>query len=320
MAKKITTIQELNKTLIECLDDIMSVGSSTKGNKFDETVRDKLQLHLGGAKYVKTDDWCSKKPNSIYLKHKDITLQNKFDFTGLPPIIDNGEQLNLIIVDKPNGSQKWPDLLVIFNGIGMPIEIKSTKNDVIIWNGGLPKPDTLYVYNCYGKSKTTCFLGQHVISYEELDFLKQKAEFTKQFNEWHKNGKWNYYVRNMFNSNQSFFENNNDKKKANELERDVFLNENKLKQLGVDGHKGTIGKLKREIDEWSNETIRLLEKYQKEQENRLFIEQQTKDMVLGLTWDFKQKTDFSFGLDEILADDVEIPEPKKDLSSPKPKI
>lgn len=154
-------------------------------------------MTLGGAKYVKTDDWCSKKPNSIYLKHKDITLQNKFDFTGLPPIIDNGERLNLIIVDKPNGSQKWPDLLVIFNGIGMPIEIKSTKNDMIIWNGGLPKPDTLYVYNCYGKSKTTCFLGQHAISDDELDFLKQRAEFTKQFNEWHKNRKWNYYVRNM---------------------------------------------------------------------------------------------------------------------------
>ena len=323
MAKKITTIHELNKKLVECLDDIMSVGSSTKGNKFDETVRDKLQLHLTGAKYINTDDWCSKKSNSLYLKHKKITLQNKFDFTELPLINDNGEKLNLIIVDKPNGSQKWPDLLVIFNGIGMPIEIKSTKNDVIIWNGGLPKPDTLYVYNCYGKSKTTCFLGQHVINDAELDFLKQKADFAKQSNELHKNGMWSFYVRNMFNSNQSFFENNNDRKKVNELERDVFINENKLKKLGVDGHEETIVKYKREIDEQSDETIRLMNKYKKEQESRLFIEQQAKDMVLGLTWDFKQKANFNFGLDEILdeiLDDVEIPQTKNDLSSPKPKI
>lgn len=320
MAKKITTIQELNNTLIEFLDDIMSVGSSTSGNKFDKTVREKLRNHLDGAKYIPAEQWCSREKDSIFLEHYKTTLDNKFDFTHLPTLIDNGRQLDLMIIDKPNGSQKWPDLLVVFKGIGLPIEIKSTKNDVIIWNGGLPKPDTLYIYNCYGKSKTTCFLGQHVISDDELDFLKQRAEFTKQFNEWHKNGKWNYYVRNMFNSNQSFFENNNDKKKANELERDVFVNENKLKELGADGHKRTIVKLKREIDEWSNETIRLLEKYQKEQENRLFIEQQTKDMILGLTWDFKQKTDFSFGLDEILDDDLEIPQAKNDLSSPKPKM
>lgn len=62
-----------------------------------------------------------------------------------------------------------------------------------------------------------------------------------------------------------------------------------------------------------------MNKYKKEQESRLFIEQQAKDMVLGLTWDFKQKANFNFGLDEIL-DDAEIPQTKNDLSSPKPKI
>jgi len=195
----------VNKQLINFCNDITSVGASSRGNNFDETVLDKLKKHLPKAKFVSTETFCSKDKDSIYKDYSKITHNNVFDFSQLPTIIDNNKELNLMIVDKPNGSQKWPDLLVINNGIGLPIEVKSSKNDKIVWNCSLPKPNSLYIFNCYGKSKTTCFLGQHAISKNEVDFLKEITEETIKFNV--NNERWGYYVRNMFNSNQRFFKN-----------------------------------------------------------------------------------------------------------------
>lgn len=270
--KKILKVEDLNQALVNFIVEITSIGSSAKGNKFDETVKDKLLVHLAGAKLINTEDWCSKSKKSIYYKHKELSSKNNFNFTGLPKIIDNGTELNLMVVDKPNGSQKYPDILVIFNGIGFPIEVKSTNVDNIIWNCGLPKKDSLYIYNCYGKSKTTCFLGQHAINDEEILFLKEQAALAKKLNIWHKNKKWNYYVRNMFNSNQSFFENNNDLNKANEY---LLKSNTDLKESHKINHD------------------KLIEKYKTEQENRLFIENETKNKILKLTWNDNQTFEFN---------------------------
>lgn len=300
MAKKITKIDELNELLLECFNEIKSVGASTKGNKFDETVRDKLQQFLPGAKYIKTEDWCSKKKKSIYYNYQKITSKNQFNFKALPPILDNGEQLNLMIIDKPNGSQKWPDLLVVFNGIGLPIEVKSTKNDVIVWNGGLPKHDTLYVYNCYGKSKTTFFLGQHAITNDELLFLREKAKFMKSYNEKHGNNRWDYYIRNMNNSNQSFFENDNDRKKIKELEKKINSNNIAIEEFKIQISNKKSDSIQKKIEKIQSDNINnndiiinLTNKYYIDKKKRDEAEQAAKNMILSLTWNNSQKTDFN---------------------------
>lgn len=157
---KIKSVQDLQEGLNDFLKEIIKTGASSKGDVFDETVKEKLINNLNGAKLINSNQWSSKEKDSLFYEYNKKSFNNDFDFTDLPPIVENGKIINLMIVDKPNGSQKWPDLLVVYNGIGLPIEVKSSKTDGIVWNSGIPRADSLYIYNCYGKSQTTCFLGQ----------------------------------------------------------------------------------------------------------------------------------------------------------------
>jgi len=301
MAKKITTKNELNQAIYDCVSDLLSVGASSKGDKFDETVKDKFVQYLPNARLVETKEWCSKSKHSIYREHYKRTLKYQFDFTDISPIIDNGQQLDLLIVNKPNGDQRWPDLLIIYNGIGLPIEVKSCKTDKVVWNGGLPRFDSMYIFNCYGKSKTTCFLGQHVMSKERHNKLIEKATYLKRYNE--SDIECDYYIRNMFGSKKKYFENDDEKKTALKNNSLIIQKENELKELGEFGHKGTIGRLNREIGKLNEQSNNLLIKYKKEQENRLFIEKETFDYIFSLTWDWKQKNDYDLGFDDTDADD-----------------
>ncbi|MDD1626880.1 MAG: hypothetical protein LUQ26_05305 [Methylococcaceae bacterium] len=203
----------VNKKLVACLVDIIGASASTKGNEFDATVRDKLKKHLKLVSYIPTDRWASKAKTSIFSVHSKRTQSKWFDFSDLPPIYDNGVRLDLMIVNQPNGSQQWPDLLVIYKGIGLPIEVKSAKPDKIVWNGGLPRQNGVYIFNCYGESKVTCFLGKHIISLERRQNLLMLAKVASTLNtsngeEGEEDG-WTYYVRNMYNSNRSYVFNSN---------------------------------------------------------------------------------------------------------------
>ncbi|CAK1331476.1 MULTISPECIES: hypothetical protein [Burkholderia] len=287
--RAIHSVAELNQALVDFAKDIMSVGASSKGDHFDETVRSKLIDHLPGAKYVHTESFCAKEKDSIYFDYSRLTTSYQFDFTHLPTIVDNGKRLNLMIVDKPNGSQKWPDLLVIYNGIGFPIEVKSSKKDGIVWNSGIPRSGSLYVFNCYGLSKTTCFLGQHAITEEELDFLNIKSKLGAELNE--KFGsRWSFYVRDMYNSNQSYFENEVNLEKAQGLEDKVYALEDKLSNT-ADPEK--ILKLKAEIDTLYAKYNDSHSQYMKALDNRVRIEGETLNYLRGLSWDTHQRTDFN---------------------------
>lgn len=299
----ITTSKALNEALVDCLKDIMRVGASSKGDNFDETVRDKLKYHLDGAKYISTEQWCSVDKDSIFTKHSEITLENKFDFSHLPAINDNGRQLDLMIVDKPNGSQKWPDLLVVFKGIGLPIEIKSAKMDVILWNSGMPRADSLYIYNCYGKSKTTCFLGQHAINDDELQFLLIKSKLAEEMNERHPNQKWSYYVRDMFNSTQKFFENDEHQKRCNKYQAKIYEYENEIKLLTGATNKRALSRIEKlnvEINDLTTSYYELDDEYKRQQQARVFTEHETLKYITELTWTPQQRTDFNLKINDTL--------------------
>lgn len=285
----------LNQSLFNCIKAIINIGASSKGDQFDETVREKLRSYLKGAKFISSEQWCSKDKNSIFKNHYKRTLNNCFDFTDLPELVDNGVSINLMIVDKPNGSQKWPDLMIVNNGIGFPIEIKSSKTDGITWNSGLPKANSLYIYNCYGKSKTTCFLGQHAISEDEIEFLKQMAKEAKALNKKYQNGFWSYYVRDMFNSNQTFFEDDNIiMRSESELIKLKEAN-NKLNNLIINkSDEERINKEKKKILIREEKNKKNLEKYYQDRKERLKIENETLKFLKKLTWNNKQQTIFEF--------------------------
>lgn len=210
---KVNNKEELNQAIINVIQKILNTGASSKGDVFDQTVSFIIKNEIKNINYVSSEQWASTDKFSIYKQYREKTINFNFDFSDLPKICDNGKIVDLILVDKPNGSQKWPDMLIIYNNIGLPIEIKSSKNDVILWNSGLPKKDTLYIFNCYGKNKTTVFLGQHAITDEVYDLLIQQSILAKKLNKKYKNSEWSFYVRDMFNSKQKFFHDENIKKK-----------------------------------------------------------------------------------------------------------
>jgi len=299
--RSITSKQELNDALCQFLIDITKVGASSKSDVFDETVRQILRDNLSGAKYISTEQWSDKE--GIFYEHYRTSLTYNFNFTHLPKIVDNGKPLNLLIIDKPNGSQKWPDLLIVYDGIGLPLEVKSAKEDKITWNSGIPRSGGVYIFNCYGRSKTTCFLGEHAINDEELLLLKERARnATKE------NGKlgdrWSYYVRDMNISGQTFFENEKDLISANKKEMEIFETTNNIdkklaKKTLTEHDKKLIHEWQERVIKLRIESVDLHEKHSSEQETRIKYYEETKDYLRTLTWDYQQKTDFKINLSEV---------------------
>lgn len=113
-----------------------------------------------------------------------------------------------MIMSQPNGSQQYPDILVIRRGIGIPLEIKSGKDDKVVWNSGLPRNGGIYLFNRYrGPGDTSFFLGDHVLDDEEDEVLREARrlmeEAVRKANETlasqGRKGRWSTYPRPMYN-------------------------------------------------------------------------------------------------------------------------
>lgn len=93
-------------------------------------------------------------------------------------------KLERTIILQPNGSQKFPDALIIDKGSAAGFEFKSNRSDNILWNCGLPRKNSVYVFNGgLGKEYcgTTSFLGQDAIEDEEARILRLIDQETKEF-------------------------------------------------------------------------------------------------------------------------------------------
>lgn len=214
MAKRNTMnadeIKKTNTKLIEVLDKIANSISMSRGNDFDESIKLAF-IGLMKAKLITTKEWGSK-----YQHLKKITTKDIYDLT---PRKDepNEHDLNMdqiYLIDKPNGSQRWPDLLLVVNGVGLPIEIKTSQDDRILWNSTLPQEGSLYIYNCPSKGmKTTFFLGQHILSAETAKHMHIQWEATKIMQE-SMNSDWSFYSRKNFMNRRPLFESNDDDKEG----------------------------------------------------------------------------------------------------------
>lgn len=81
-------------------------------------------------------------------------------------------------IKQPAGSQGFPDILVRdHNKRFIAIECKSVSNGgTPMWNDSLPKPYAIYVLNSGKYNSTTVFLGNDVISAEELSMMKEQIK------------------------------------------------------------------------------------------------------------------------------------------------
>ena len=186
---------KINEKIIEILEHVRDNESSLSGDSFDHEVFNILHEKFPNIiSLSKTDNY--------FLEIRKKSLKGNYNFSDFLPLD------NIYIMPQPNGSQKWPDILIIANGIGLPVEIKSCKDDRILWNSGYPKPNSLYIFNWYTKKVATFFLGQHVITEEELQVLQDG--WTKLKTLKYKKGRWNLFPRVMNVSSEKLFVNKNE--------------------------------------------------------------------------------------------------------------
>jgi hypothetical protein len=122
-----------------------------------------------------------------------------------------------MIVNKPNGSQNYPDMMFLYNHRGIPIEFKSSKSgEKILWNGGLPTRNGIYIFNGEpsiasprNKISTTFFLGSSILNDKERSILIDGGDYNKRVADNLFNprliglgSKWSLYARAMFNSGE----------------------------------------------------------------------------------------------------------------------
>lgn len=112
------------------------------------------------------------------------------------------------LIRQPNNTQQWPDFLVVYKQRGIGIEVKSSKQDQIVWNSGLPRMNGIYIYNGGLATQdnipnTTYFLGQHVLTVMEQKLLSDAREASHKishlYNDLLNTSRWSLYARPMFN-------------------------------------------------------------------------------------------------------------------------
>tara|TARA_R100001079_G_C4387899_1_gene125995 strand:+ start:58 stop:678 length:621 start_codon:yes stop_codon:yes gene_type:complete len=115
----------------------------------------------------------------------------------------------LFFIPEPLGSQNTPDFLVSDEeGNLFYIELKSSKEEKITWNGGFPKDNFIYLFSTEKHNSQTIFMGSDCWDSEDRDLLLKHAEILKHltdtFNKTLK-GNQTYYTRNMFNDNEKYY-------------------------------------------------------------------------------------------------------------------
>lgn len=112
---------------------------------------------------------------------------------------------DLWFVEQPYGSQSFPDFLVGFRGLIIPIELKSNKgiDPSPFWNGHLPIDIAIYLVTD-GKPDATFFLGKDYLPQEDREtLLSIRDKITALFKEIDQDDlAMNFRVRVAWDSNQ----------------------------------------------------------------------------------------------------------------------
>lgn len=117
------------------------------------------------------------------------------------------------VVFQPNGSQQAPDIQIIRDGkILVNIELKSSKQNHPMWNGGRVQPNTIYIFS--KDSDTTYFLAEDtklIPFYTIVDkFMKMINPLVESLNKESKllGYMHEFYLRHMYNDKNNYFDKN----------------------------------------------------------------------------------------------------------------
>ena len=135
---------------------------------------------------------------------KDVGLTK----TDVRERVSNSDQ-SLWFIAEPLGSQNTPDFLVSDeNGNLRYIELKSSKQDKLTWNGGYPKDDFIYVFSTERHKGQTIFMGDTCWNGTNrqvlLDYAKEEKRRAKELNRRLAEGQ-SYYPRSMFNDSVKYY-------------------------------------------------------------------------------------------------------------------
>lgn len=145
----------------------------------------------------------------------EISLRSQkynYDFRDLKDLPDS------FIVKHPGGATKWPDILLVHKGIGLPIELKSSIDRRVSWSSNVPKVGGLYVFNY--KDGLTYFFGEDVMTDKErAEIRKRNIKVLKEFKgtSLSKNSNWRQAFRQK-NFQKEDFGSVKNKEKVAELE------------------------------------------------------------------------------------------------------
>jgi hypothetical protein len=173
--------------------------ATLSGDSFDKTIMNMIGKAIHGLRpapvLLTNEQWAKQFPNA---KRKVSAYEFRFAERIPAPLL----------VDKPNGKQNWPDLLLAYEHRGLPLECKTVNGQKIVWNSGLPRRGGVYIFNGTNVAvgaHTTFFLGESMISDEERKILlegraandAQAAGFNDRLAQLQSD--WTLYPRPMFN-------------------------------------------------------------------------------------------------------------------------
>ncbi|MCG8624578.1 MAG: hypothetical protein MJE68_21610 [Proteobacteria bacterium] len=118
-------------------------------------------------------------------------------------------------IQKPFGSQDYPDFLVFYGCRIVCIETKfSTGNQKKpMWNSGLPRQHGIYIFGSYGEKDITFFMGRDVLSKNEAKsahkFFANLKTLEEDFNKGMSNQEYGFtvYTRKAFDQKKKHNEN-----------------------------------------------------------------------------------------------------------------
>lgn len=113
---------------------------------------------------------------------------------------------NIKYVAQPNGTQNSPDFYAYHEGKRYSIECKSSKGHYPTYNGGLPKPESIYIFSSKKYNQTTLYFADDVVTKRKRELfsclIEEINDVLKKYQdlpEWKDDDRgFNFYIRNMF--------------------------------------------------------------------------------------------------------------------------
>jgi len=140
----------------------------------------------------------------LLLSYKSNSQDNPYHERQVEELIN---KYGYVYEYQPNGSHQSPDFRVTLpNGRVVDIECKSSKGVYPVYNGGLPKEGTVYIFSSKKYNKTTVFFADDVVSACKRELYAQLVEDlnavlkTYQMDDvWQNDDRgFDFYVRNMY--------------------------------------------------------------------------------------------------------------------------